>query len=86
MNKGGFIMGEELQKILENIEELSGYTEDDEILDRIDDLKDDLYNENVENITDTLDYLEEYFNSNRIDDPTINSIITEIREYASNLE
>ena len=79
-------MGEELQKILENIEELSGYTEDDEILDRIDDLKDDLYNENVENITDTLDYLEEYFNSNRIDDPTINSIITEIREYASNLE
>ena len=79
-------MSEELQKILENIEELSGYTEDDEILDRIDDLKDDLYNENVESVIDTLDYLEEYFNSNRIDDPTINSIITEIREYASNLE
>lgn len=77
---------ERLQKILEDIEELSGYTEDDEVLDRIDDLEDDIYNENVESIIDTLDYLEEYFNSEHTDDPTINSIITEIREYTSNLE
>lgn len=77
---------ERLQKILEDIEELSGYTKEDEVLDIIDGLEDDLYNENVESIIDTLNYLEEYFNSEYIDDPTINSIITEIREYASNIE